>query len=65
MFGALAQRIRIRAAKVRREEAPKLAAHSDAIDLNPKLFARMKAMYDRRENADSLPSSSISRSDTT
>jgi peptidyl-dipeptidase Dcp len=29
-------------------EAPKLAAHSDAIFLNPKLFARVKALYDQR-----------------
>jgi len=31
-------------------EAPKLAAHLDAIFLNPKLFARVKAIYDRRES---------------
>ncbi|HEV2464737.1 MAG TPA: peptidyl-dipeptidase Dcp [Acidobacteriaceae bacterium] len=29
-------------------EAPKLAAHQDAIVLNPKLFARIKAVYDKR-----------------
>ena len=29
-------------------EAPKLAAHQDAIYLNPKLFARVKALYDER-----------------
>jgi peptidyl-dipeptidase Dcp len=29
-------------------EAPRLAAHGDAIHLNPKLFARIKAIYDRR-----------------
>src|SRR5258708_3430949 len=34
--------------KVQTAEAPKLAAHSDAIFLNPKLFARVKALYDRR-----------------
>ncbi len=34
--------------KVQTEEAPKLAAHRDAIYLNPKLFARVKAVYDRR-----------------
>ncbi len=28
--------------------APKLAAHQDAITLNPKLFARVKAVYDSR-----------------
>ena len=34
--------------KVQTEEAPKLAAHQDAIFLNPKLFARVKAVYDAR-----------------
>jgi peptidyl-dipeptidase Dcp len=35
---------------VRSEEAPKLAATHDAIYLNPKLFARVKAIYDQRES---------------
>lgn len=35
--------------KIKAEEAPKLAAHSDAIYLNPKLFTRVKALYDRRD----------------
>src|ERR1043165_8947809 len=30
--------------KLEAEESPKLAAHSDAINLNPKLFARVKAL---------------------
>ncbi|HEX7680080.1 MAG TPA: M3 family metallopeptidase, partial [Thermoanaerobaculia bacterium] len=30
--------------------APKQAAHRDAINLNPKLFARIKSLYDRRES---------------
>ncbi|HEY1837687.1 MAG TPA: M3 family metallopeptidase [Rhizomicrobium sp.] len=34
--------------KTQSDEAPKLAAHSDAIYLNPKLFARVKAIYDSR-----------------
>ena len=34
--------------KVETDEAPKLAAHQDAIFMNPKLFARVKALYDRR-----------------
>ncbi|HEY0265140.1 MAG TPA: M3 family metallopeptidase [Rhizomicrobium sp.] len=34
--------------KIQTAEAPRLAAHSDAIFLNPKLFARVKALYDRR-----------------
>lgn len=35
--------------KVESEMAPKLAAHQDAIFLNGKLFARMQALYDQRE----------------
>jgi peptidyl-dipeptidase Dcp len=34
--------------KVQTSEAPKLAAQADAIHLNPKLFARVKSVYDRR-----------------
>lgn len=34
--------------KVQEYEAPRLAAHQDAINLNPKLFARLKAIYDER-----------------
>ena len=37
--------------KVRAVEAPKLAAHSDAIYLNAKLFERIAAIYDQRELA--------------
>src|SRR5260221_11184515 len=36
--------------KVEAEEAPKLAAHQDAVYLNPKLFARVKAIYDSRDS---------------
>ena len=36
--------------KVQQEESPKLAAHRDAIFLNPKLFARVKAIYDQRDS---------------
>lgn len=35
--------------KVQQTEAPKLAAHQDAIYLNPKLFARVQAIYDQRD----------------
>ncbi|HEY1962228.1 MAG TPA: M3 family metallopeptidase [Rhizomicrobium sp.] len=35
--------------KVQEIEAPKLAAHSDAIYLNPKLFSRVKAVYGQRD----------------
>jgi len=34
--------------KIETDEAPKLAAYQDAIHLNPKLFARVKSVYDRR-----------------
>ena len=52
VFGGLAQSNTNPALqRVRREEAPKLAAHSDAINLNPKLFARIKSIYDHRRNS--------------
>ena len=35
--------------KVRADEAPKLAAHQDAIFLNAKLYARVKALYEKRD----------------
>ncbi len=34
--------------KLERELAPKLAAHDDAISLNPKLFARIAALHEQR-----------------
>ena len=37
--------------KVNQEEAPKLQAVNDAIFLNAKLFARVKALYDARETS--------------
>src|SRR5512141_501338 len=37
--------------KVKAEEAPKLAAHQDAIYLDPKLYARVKAVYAARESS--------------
>jgi peptidyl-dipeptidase Dcp len=36
--------------KVQAEEAPKLAAHQDAISLNAKLFARVAAVYKQHES---------------
>jgi peptidyl-dipeptidase Dcp len=38
--------------KVEAKETPRLAAHHDAIYMDPKLFARVKAIYDRREQLD-------------
>ncbi|MEH8018918.1 M3 family metallopeptidase [Rheinheimera muenzenbergensis] len=34
--------------KIQSEMAPKLAAHSDNINLNPQLFARIKSLYNQR-----------------
>ncbi|MGY0504663.1 M3 family metallopeptidase [Luteimonas sp. e5] len=34
--------------KLQSDYAPKFSAHRDAITLNPKLFARIKALYDQR-----------------
>jgi peptidyl-dipeptidase Dcp len=34
--------------KIEAEESPKLSAHQDSIYMNPKLFARVKALYDKR-----------------
>ncbi|MDP9362016.1 MAG: M3 family metallopeptidase [Acidobacteriota bacterium] len=36
--------------KIEAEESPKLAAHQYAIYMNPKLYARVKALYDQRTN---------------
>jgi peptidyl-dipeptidase Dcp len=35
---------------IQAELAPRLAAHADAIHLNPRLFARISALYERRES---------------
>ena len=35
--------------KIDKEMAPKLAAHHDEIFLNPKLFARVQALYEQRD----------------
>jgi len=37
--------------KIEAEESPKLAAHQDAIFMNPKLYARVKALYDGRASS--------------
>ena len=43
--------------KVQSDEAPKLADHADSINLNPKLFARVKAIYDSRDKLNLDPES--------
>ena len=49
--------------KIQNEEAPRLAAHSDAIFLNDKLFQRVKAVYDKREtsNLDTVQKALVDR----
>ncbi len=55
VFGAIAQaNTNDTLQKIQEEEAPKFAAHQDAIALNPKLFARVKALYDHRDSHDSI-----------
>ncbi|HET7232336.1 MAG TPA: peptidyl-dipeptidase Dcp [Longimicrobium sp.] len=41
--------------KVQQEEAPRLAAHRDAIYLNDRLFQRFKSIYDRRASLGLTP----------
>jgi len=41
--------------KIQEDEAPKLAANKDAIYLNPKLFARIKKVYDDRQKLSLQP----------
>jgi peptidyl-dipeptidase Dcp len=41
--------------KIQEEVAPKLAAHQDEIALDPKLFARVKTIYDQRDKLDLDP----------
>jgi len=41
--------------EIARQVAPKLAQHRDNIRLNEKLFARIKAVYDRRDSLDLTP----------
>src|SRR5262249_35542057 len=44
--------------KIEKEMAPKLSAHRDKIFLNPKLFARVQELYDKREELGLDPESS-------
>lgn len=44
--------------KIQSELAPKMAAHSDNINLNPQLFARIKDIYNKR-NEQSLDAESV------
>ena len=50
VFGALTQsNTNPTLQRIQADEAPKLAAHRDTIYLNPKLFARVKTIYDQRD----------------
>ncbi|HET7320925.1 MAG TPA: peptidyl-dipeptidase Dcp [Longimicrobiaceae bacterium] len=44
---------------IQTEMAPKLAAHSDAIYLNGKLFQRVKSLYDRRDQMGLTPEQKV------
>src|SRR5437868_6066950 len=58
VFGALTQsNTNPTLQKIQSEEAPKLAAHRDAIYLDPKLFARVKTIYDQRSSLNLDPES--------
>ena len=53
IFGAIAQaNTNDTLQKIQEDLAPKIAAHQDAIALNPKLFARVQAVYDARSKLD-------------
>ena len=41
--------------KIDTEVSPRLSAHSDAINLDPRLFARVKAVYDKRASMAMTP----------
>ena len=43
--------------EIQSELAPKMAAHSDDINLNPKLFARIKSLYNQRNELNLDPES--------
>jgi peptidyl-dipeptidase Dcp len=49
-FGVVSANSNPELLKIRSIEAPKLAAHQDAIRLNTKLFQRVKAVYDQRQS---------------
>jgi len=58
VFGAMTQsNTNLTLQTIQAAEAPRLSAHRDAIFLNPKLFARVKAIYDQRASLDLDPES--------
>ena len=56
VFGAVANAdINDTLQEIQTAEAPKLAAHGDAIYLNPRLFQRVESVYDRRASLNLTP----------
>jgi peptidyl-dipeptidase Dcp len=51
-FGVIGANTNDTLQKVQQIEAPKLAAHNDAIYLNDQLYRRVKSVYDRRASGD-------------
>jgi peptidyl-dipeptidase Dcp len=45
--------------QIQTDEAPRLAAHADAIYLNDRLFRRLKSVYDRREALNLTPEQKV------
>jgi peptidyl-dipeptidase Dcp len=54
-FGVIGANTNDTLQKVQEIEAPKLAAHSDAIYLNDQLYQRVKSIYDRRDASGFTP----------
>jgi peptidyl-dipeptidase Dcp len=54
-FGVIGANTNDTLQKVQEIEAPKLAAHNDAIYLNDQLYQRVKSIYDRRDGGDLTP----------
>ncbi len=54
-FGVIGANTNDTLQKVQEIEAPKLAAHNDAIYLNDQLYRRVKSVYDRRESINFNP----------
>ena len=54
-FGVIGANTNDTLQKVQEIEAPKLAAHNDAIYLNDQLYRRVKGVYDRRESGNLTP----------
>lgn len=47
-----------RVQEISKDVSPKLSAHNDDINLNPELFKRVKAIYDKRDELDLTPEQS-------